>query len=164
MSDWYYLNVTVHVLAAVFWIGGLLFLGIVGAPVLRKLDLEIRANLFDELGRRFRTAGWIAIIILLVTGVLNLHFRGLLSHRVMTDPLFWSSAYGRAFTWKLGSVALLLTGSFVHDFVLGPAAGRATPGTDLHAKLLRWSAFTARINAVLAIILIYAAVRIARGG
>jgi len=34
----YYLNVTIHVLAAMVWLGGMLFFAAVGAPVLRKVE------------------------------------------------------------------------------------------------------------------------------
>lgn len=75
----YHLNVTVHLLAALFWLGGMLFLALVGAPALRGLDdPELRGRLFADIGRRFRRAGWWAIGVLLVTGTLNLHFRRLL--------------------------------------------------------------------------------------
>lgn len=36
--SWYYLNVTVHLLAALFWLGGMMFLGLVGARVLRTVS------------------------------------------------------------------------------------------------------------------------------
>jgi uncharacterized membrane protein len=35
MSAAYYVTVVIHVLAALFWLGGMFFLGVVGAPVLR---------------------------------------------------------------------------------------------------------------------------------
>jgi uncharacterized membrane protein len=55
----YYLNVTVHVLAAFLWLGGMFFLGAVGAPVLRRLEPpELRARIFRELGQQFRSVGW----------------------------------------------------------------------------------------------------------
>ena len=58
----YYLTVTLHVFAALFWLGGMFFLGVVGAPVLRKVEPpELRSRLFQDLGRAFRTSGWIAI-------------------------------------------------------------------------------------------------------
>ena len=79
MSLAYYLNVVLHVLAALFWLGGMFFLGVVGAPVLRRVEPPaLRQQLFHQLGARFRTAGWIAIGVLVVTGAANLHFRGLL--------------------------------------------------------------------------------------
>lgn len=72
------LNMTLHVLAAMLWLGGMLFLAVVGAPVLRGLEPALRARLFHQLGVAFRRAGWIAIAVLLATGVLNLHFTGVL--------------------------------------------------------------------------------------
>ena len=60
--SFYYLNVTVHVLAALLWLGGMFFLGLVGAPVLRQIEPPaLRVKLFRLLGQRFRTIGWSAI-------------------------------------------------------------------------------------------------------
>lgn len=154
----YHLNVTVHLLAALFWLGGMFFLALVGAPALRKLDDPgLRARLFAELGRRFRTAGWWAIGILLVTGTLNLHFRGLLDGAVLSRGSFWAGGYGRALAWKLGAVAAMLVTSALHDFVFGPRASRQ----DRHRRIAGW---LARLNALFGVILVLAAVRLARGG
>ena len=52
----YYANVTVHLLAALFWLGGMFFVAIVAAPVLRGTQSpEDRAVLFQRLGERFST-------------------------------------------------------------------------------------------------------------
>lgn len=154
----YHLNVAVHLLAAFFWLGGMFFLALVGAPALRKLDdPELRSRLFAELGRRFRTTGWWAIAILLVTGTLNLHFRGLLDADVLTGGAFWSGAYGRALAWKLGAVAAMVVTSALHDFVFGPRAGRG----GRHRRIAGW---LARLNALFGVVLVVAAVRLARGG
>ncbi len=161
----YTLNVTVHVLAAMLWLGGMFFLGIVGAPVLRKVEPPaLRADLFARLGERFRSIGWVSIGVLLVTGVLNLHFRGLLSVAVLTDGAFWSSRYGVTLAWKLTAVLVMLISSGIHDFVLGPAAAREQPGSPAAAAMRRKAALLARVNALVGIVLVMAAVRLARGG
>jgi hypothetical protein len=54
--------------------------------------------------------------------------------------------------------------SAVHDFGLGPAAARAQSGSPAALALRRWSAWIARVNALLGLILVVAAVRVARGG
>src|SRR5678815_1418459 len=47
MPSLYFLNVTVHLLAAFVWLGGMLFLGLVGAPVLRGVaPAALRQQLF----------------------------------------------------------------------------------------------------------------------
>jgi copper resistance protein D len=161
----YHLNVTIHLLAALLWLGGMFFLGLVGAPVLRKIEPPaLRARLFRELGEQFRNVGWAAIAVLLLTGVLNLHFRGLLSTAVLGDAAFWSTRYGNALAWKLGTVALMITLSAVHDFLHGPAASREPPGTPRASRLRRRAAWMARINALAGILLVWAAARLARGG
>lgn len=167
----YHLNVTVHLLAALFWLGGMFFLALVGAPVIRRLDdPELRGRLFADLGRRFRTAGWWAIGILVATGLLNLHFRGLLDPEVLASADFWAGAYGRALAWKLGAVAAMIATSALHDFVFGPRAARAAGGGPAgrdgsgaahHRRVASW---LARLNAVFGIALVLAAVRLARGG
>jgi putative copper resistance protein D len=162
--SFYYTNVTVHVLAALLWLGGMFFLGVVGAPVLRAIEPPaLRAELFTRLGERFRTVGWWSIGILIVTGVLNLHNRGLLSSTLL-DGAFWSTSYGTALAWKLAAVTVMVSVSAVHDFIVGPAAGRIRPGTDEAASMRRKAALLARANAFVGVVVVIAAVRLARGG
>lgn len=166
MSPLYYASVTLHVLAAMLWLGGMLFLGAVGAPVLRAVEpAELRQRLFHLLGLRFRTVGWVAIAVLVLTGVVNLHYRGLLRWEgVLGSAAFWGTGLGRALAWKLASVAVMLLASAVHDFALGPRAGALAAGTPEALRLRRQAALLARGNALVAIVLVMAAVRLARGG
>lgn len=141
-------------LAALLWLGGLLFLGLVGAPVLRELDQSLRARLFHALGIRFRTIGWIAITVLVATGIELVRRLG-----VFAAPLgFWSTAFGRALLWKWGIVAAMLALAAAHDFYFGPRA-RSSDRSRRIASVL------GRLNAALAVALVYAAVLVAhRGG
>jgi len=165
MVGLYFLNVTIHLLAAMFWLGGMFFLAVVGAPALRELDAPaLRAALFQRLGERFRTAGWIAIGVLLVTGTLNLHFRGILTWRTLSSSDFWSTAYGHTLAWKLSAVAAMVVVSAVHDFVLGPAASRYEAGSPEALRARRRAAWLARLNALAGVVVVVAAVRLARGG
>lgn len=165
MSWLYWFNVTTHVFAALFWLGGMFFLAAVGAPVLRRVeDVRLRRDLFARLGAQFRAVGWVAIVVLLVTGVLNLWFRGLLSPTILGSGEFWASRYGRALAWKLGAVVVMLTIQAVHDFILGPASSRAAPGSAEAVRLRRWAALSARATAAAGVVLVVAAVRLARGG
>jgi putative copper export protein len=165
MRTLYLLNVTLHVLAALLWVGGMLFLGLVGAPVLRRVDPPaLRARLFGDLGRAFRPVGWGAIGVLLLTGVLNLWFAGVLRGGQLATPAFWAAPYGRTLAWKLAAVAAMLAGSALHDFVLGPRAGRLDAGSPAAARARTRAAWLARINVAVALVVVIAAVRLARGG
>lgn len=120
--------------AAITWIGGMLFIALVLVPITRRLeDQTLGARLVRETGLRFRTVGWIALGMLVVTGLLNLWMH----------PVLLSSP---RFHWKLGLVILTLILSAFHDFVLGPRAGapartprpaRVPPGSP--ASMSSWS-------------------------
>jgi uncharacterized membrane protein len=163
MSAGYYVLVSIHVLAALLWLGGMLFLGVVGAPVLRAIEPPaLRQRLFSELGRRFRTVGWLAVATLVTTGVLMLYARGLLHWRVLGSADFWRTPFGTTLAFKLTAVATMIVVSAVHDFLHGPAAGRAAPGSPASIALRRRAALLARANALVGILLVLAAVRLAR--
>ena len=135
----------VHVLAAVTWLGGMLFIALVLVPVARRLpDAALRSRLVGDLGTRFRTVGWIAIGLLVATGLGNLWLR---------PELLWTAR----FQAKAGLVILAVVLSAFHDFVLGPRAGR--PGADPAARLR--ASWVARVNVlvVLAIVALGLALR-----
>jgi len=163
MSAGYYVLVTIHVLAALLWLGGMLFLGVVGAPVLRAIEPPaLRQRLFSELGRRFRTVGWVAVSTLVATGTLMLNARGLLHWSVLGSAAFWHTAFGTTLALKLTAVTTMIVVSAVHDFLHGPAAGRAAPGSPAALAMRRRAALLARANALVGILLVLAAVRLAR--
>jgi uncharacterized membrane protein len=166
VSFLYYLNVTIHVLAAMLWLGGMFFLGVVGAPVLRAIEPPpLRQRLFQQLGAKFRRVGWITIGVLVATGVLNLQFRGWLHwDGVLATRAFWRTSVGHALAAKLTAVVLMIAISAIHDFIYGPRAGRAIPGSPAALALRKRSALLGRVNAVLGVLLVVAAVRLARGG
>ena len=161
----FYLNVTLHVLAALVWLGGMLFLAVVGAPVLRKVESpQLRAELFRALGQQFRLVGWICIGVLIATGFGNLYFRGFLHAATLFDGAFWQTRYGHSLGAKLGCVTLMLLVQAVHDFRHGPRSARLAPGSEEARRMRAWAAWLARINAIVGIVLVYFAVRLARGG
>lgn len=165
MPTSYFVAVTIHVLAALVWLGGMFFLALVGAPVLRRVEPPaLRQQLFQQLGVRARNVGWWAIAILVVTGVIVLHYRGLLRWEgVLGDPAFWRTPLGHALGAKLVAVTAMLTVSGIHDFVLGPAAGRARAGTPDAVRLRKRAALLARASALIGVLIVIAAVRLARG-
>lgn len=166
MPALYYVNVTIHVLAAMLWLGGMFFLGIVGAPLLRSIEpAELRQRLFQAIGERFRAVGWWAIAVLIITGVFNLHYRGWLHwDGVLGSAAFWRTGTGRALAAKLGAVTVMIAVAAFHDFIQGPRAGRTTPGSPESLAFRRSAAMLARINAIVGVAVVAAAVRLARGG
>ena len=159
----YSASVTLHVLAAIFWLGGMFFLGIVGAPALAGLDPDLRRRLFKEIGLRFRGPGWLAIASLLITGVANLRFRGLLAPAFHGGRDFWTTPIGQVLAWKLVLVLAMVTIGAVHDFWLGPLSGELDAGSKEHIRVRTLVARLGRLNAVLGILVVYFATRLIRG-
>ena len=129
-----------HVVAAMTWIGGMLFIALVLVPVTRRLeDAALRTRLVHTIGLRFRTVGWIAIAVLVATGLGNLWH----------EPALLGATRLHA---KLGLVAFAIVLSAVHDFDLGPRAG--APGADPSLRVR--ASWLARLNVlvVLAIVLL----------
>lgn len=154
------LLVWMHLLAAVAWVGGMLFLSLVLVPELkRQLADGPRAGLFRAVGRRFRLLVWGSITLLLTTGPV------LLRPRVssLLDPSTWPPAA----KVKLCLVAALLLATGLHDFWLGPTVGRLralpererSPAEALQLRLAPW---IARGVLILALLVLLAAVRLAR--
>lgn len=128
----------IHVLAAMIWVGGMLFIALVLVPTARTLgDAAIRARLIRDSGRRFRAVAWTALVLLVVTGLLNLWLHPVL----LGSPRFHA---------KLGLVGLALILSAFHDFVLGPRAG--LPGADPSAW--RRASWVARLNVLVALMIV----------
>lgn len=164
MSLAYHAAVFVHVVAAVVWLGGMMALALL-APILRDTpDAGARQRLFHRLGLRFRAVGWACLAALVVSGTWQLHARSWWGMAFWGAPGLWTSPLGHALLGKFGTVALMLVVQALHDFWLGPRAGRATVGSADAAAMRRGAALLARLNAVAALLLLWFAVAVSRGG
>lgn len=163
----YLLSVWLHILAAAVWIGGMVFLALVLVPVTRRPEHRaVAASLVRATGARFRWAGWGSLGLLLLTGVVNLAFRGFGWADVWSGRL-WQGPLGRTLAIKLllFSAVLLLSG--LHDFAIGPRATvlwQADPGAPEVARLRRRAAWLGRLNLILALIVAALGVTLVRGG
>lgn len=108
-----------HLVAAMVWVGGQLFLPLALTPVLkRRFPPEQRVELIAAVGTRFRPFAWVALGILVLTGLqrASLVFGGF--------PELWqglsSTDYGQILKAKLLLVIMILLLQLLHDFVLGP--------------------------------------------
>jgi len=106
----------VHLLAATVWVGGTVALVFVAVPPAQRLEGEVRARQLRELGRRWRPLGWSALGVAVATGVAI----AVREHAFNGAP--------RDFDWVLAAkgvlVGLVVAGSYLHDFVLGPGLAR----------------------------------------
>ncbi len=155
MSVLHFLSIFLHIIAATFWIGGMLFLSIVLLPAIR--NHSDRASLFRQTAVKFRTAGHIALGILLITGVFNLHARG-----ISLNPLLMSETFqGMLGLKKLLLFVLIILINLIHDRFAGEKAlkkdGKAGKSLIL---LARW---LGRLNIFLGLIAVALGMIIVRG-
>jgi copper resistance protein D len=165
MHTLYLISVWLHILAATVWIGGMAFLVLVVVPWLRSGDRAHAGTFLRETGERFRTVGWTCFGVVLVTGTFNLWIRGV---RVSDfgRAAWLSSAFGQTVLLKLGTFAIVLLVSTVHDFRVGPRASRAIardPRSSEAQRLRRRASLLGRVNVVLALVLVAAGVMLVRG-
>lgn len=152
--------VILHILAAVTWVGGMIFLSLVLAPLVRnrKAVPEFMA-LFRSAALRFRPIVWVAMAILVMTGPMLLSLRGV----AVASPSSWPGIV----MVKLALVALLLFLTLLHDLVLGPRVSRVsaipesqrTAGEQVVFKTARW---LPRLSLLIALAVVIAATMLAR--
>ncbi len=164
----YALVAYLHLLAAIVWLGGTLFIGLVLVPVTTtaRTPSPAAASVLRAAARRFRAIAWGAIAALVLTGL------WLLLQRV-TSPLDILTGPGQqmqTLRLKVTLVALALVLSGLHDFVLGPrlasrleasrgAASANNPGVMRGRRLVAW---IARVNALILLLIVALGVALVR--
>jgi len=100
----------IHLISASIWVGGSIFLGVVLAPLLKKMSLSIeeRLELMIKVGRRFNKIALPSLVILIGTGIYN-------SHLVLqSTEILFSSSYGAFLITKIVLVIALIVTFTVH--------------------------------------------------
>ena len=100
----------IHLLCASIWVGGAIFLGLVLAPLLKKMSFSIeeRLNLMIKTGKRFNKIALPALLILVATGIYN-------SHLVLQSPeILFSTSYGIFLITKITLVIALIITFIIH--------------------------------------------------
>jgi uncharacterized membrane protein len=106
----------VHLLGAAVWLGGTVALVFAAVPPLQRLEGPERGLLLRELGERWRPIGWSALGVAIATGALI----AVRAHAFDATPDSFDVVLGV----KGLLVGLLVAGSYLHDYVLGPGLAR----------------------------------------
>jgi putative copper resistance protein D len=98
-----------HIMAAITWIGGMLFILMILLPVVRPvLAADDRALLVGKIGTRYGVVSFIALIILLITG----YFNGERRNVVWSD--LTATNYGSRLLIKLVLVVVITAITLIH--------------------------------------------------
>jgi uncharacterized membrane protein len=155
----------VHILAAISWVGGMIFVAFILGPYVRRaFPPEQRSPLMAAVGKRFSMLGWSAIFTLVCTGIYNaVRFLG------SWDALF-GTLFGHILLVKIALVGVMIVLSIIHNFFLGPrqrdlgrlqvqslSAKLPLPeagGGQALRRLRRWTVLIAQLNLVLGMLVI----------
>jgi len=162
----YYLSVFIHILSAIFWIGGMLFTVAVLVPASRhKLLARKKGEFFTLIGKKFSRISWFLFLVLTVTGITNLLTRGYSLSDLATSP-FWSGNFGSSLLIKLHLFAVVLILSGIHDFYAGPKAAElmdSQPNSSGTKKYRKISSWLGRLNLLFGLGILYYAMKLLRG-
>ena len=156
----YLVSVFLHILASALWIGGMIFLIAVIIPSVKNNPDKI--SLMGSIALKFRTAGWMALILLLITGMIQLQFRG----AQWNMEYFTSSFFGKLAGIKILAFSVILLLSFIHDFFIGTKAMEAwqkDPDNPKTISLRNTSRILGRLNFLLALLAAALGVLLVRG-
>jgi putative copper resistance protein D len=154
------LMIFIHLIGAISWIGGMIFLSMVLAPLVRQRNSPPEfVALFRAAARRFRPVVWGSIGLLLATGPILLHQRGL----SVVDPSVWPNVL----RIKIGLVGVFILLTAAHDLVIGPYLRRMTPlrgsrRTPIEQVLLRTSTWLPRVALLVGLAILAAALVLTR--
>ena len=104
----------IHITCAAIWVGGSLFIGVVFAPILKKMSMPIeeRLQLMIKVGRRFNKLAVPALIILMATGMYQAHLI------LQKSDLLLESSYGNVLVIKIILVVALIVTFAIHVRVI----------------------------------------------
>lgn len=157
MSSSYYISVWLHIICAAFWIGGMLFLPLVLLPGIK--NNPERRQVLMLTGLKFRFYGYIVLTILLLTGILNMYFRGI----IFSWDFFTTSHYGKLVIVKVILFLSILLVSIIHDLFVGRKAV-ANINEEYSKKMKLVARWTGRILLLISLTMAYLGVVISRGG
>jgi len=101
-------ELSLHLIAAAVFVGGVVFLGIAATAARGTVSPRERIALFRAIGRRFLVLAGVALALLIATGA----------------DMAADGAYGERLRQKLGVVAIAVALIAFHSFIQGPALSR----------------------------------------
>lgn len=132
IPSWFHLNMLVHLVAVSLWLGMTVNFSMMTVPLLRELPREQAERQLSIIGRRARLLVIILVVVILISGVINLYRVGLL-----TQWYGWSGPYGTTMAIKLILAFLLFLGFpvlfvVVHRYGSSELEDRITRMNRLH--------------------------------
>jgi len=131
----------IHLVSAMTWIGGMLFVWLVLRPALKRPVFDSHAHVvLSHVEGRFRTVRWASLLTLLGTGLFNLIHEG--------GSARLESNWGGVLMIKLFFVIVVVGISGINDFFLKPTK-TSTP------SMSRWKEWLSSIIFLLGLLIVF---------
>ena len=154
----------VHITSAAIWVGGSLFIGVVFAPILKKMSMPVeeRIQLMVQVGRRFNKLAMPALFILMATGMYQAHLV------LQKSDILYETSYGHVLIIKMVLVAALVALYAVHVRIIrkdveDKIIAKQMPQEQLQ-KLRKKIIILGEITVVLSVIILFLAAVLNAGG
>ena len=154
----------IHITSAAIWVGGSLFIGVVFAPILKKMSMPVeeRIQLMVQVGRRFNKLALPALFILIATGMYQAHLV------LQKSDILYETSYGHVLIIKIILVAALVILYAVHVRIIRKDVedriiAKEMPQEELQ-KLRKKIIILGEITVVLSIIILFLASVLNAGG
>ena len=154
----------IHITSAAIWVGGSLFIGVVFAPILKKMSMPVeeRIQLMVHVGRRLNKLALPALFILIATGMYQAHLV------LQKSDILYETSYGHVLIIKMILVAALLVLYAVHVRIIrkdveDKIIAKEMPQEQLQ-KLRKKIIILGEVTVVLSVIILFLAAVLNAGG
>ena len=154
----------IHITSAAIWVGGSLFIGVVFAPILKKMSMPVeeRIQLMVQVGRRFNKLALPALFILIATGMYQAHLV------LQKSDILYETSYGHVLIIKIILVAALLAIYAIHVRIIrkdveDKIIAKEMPQEQLQ-KLRKKIIILGEVTVVLSVIILFLASVLDAGG
>jgi|GEM_PF-2663848 len=121
----HYIITFVHIFSAVFWLGWIVFIFFVLRPVAVQSFAVDPTVFMGSIRRRVRKIVFWLIPVILLTGLYNMAYRGLMDWQVLTR-----TATGHRMLWKLGAAAVIFGIYYIVPLIMGGEHGHKQTAKD----------------------------------
>ncbi|MDC0159361.1 CopD family protein [Candidatus Nitrosopelagicus sp.] len=154
----------IHITSAAIWVGGSLFIGVVFAPILKKMSMPVeeRIQLMVQVGRRFNKLAMPALFVLMATGMYQAHLV------LQKSDILYETSYGHVLIIKMILVAALVILYAVHVRIIrkdveDKIIAKQMPEDQLQ-KLRKKIIILGEVTVVLSVIILFLASVLNAGG
>ena len=130
MSPWYSISLLLHLVALALWLGAIVFFLVVVGPAVQELEAKVAIKTMNQSRIGLEMISWIAISILLVTGITNLILRS------QADMAAVSESYVILLATKLFLFGAMATHHGLQVFKYGPRIAALT--AELPGAITSW--------------------------